>query len=117
MRREEFIGKRASKRVCPVRMKLVALLAFLLVAIPVLVSCAAYGRSVIEREGCLNCHSFKGRGGIVGPDLTAVTGRRSDEWIRRQIKHSRKNNPRSRMPQFEHLSAIEIRSILAHLKS
>jgi cbb3-type cytochrome oxidase cytochrome c subunit len=80
-------------------------------------ACAEDGSVLFAREGCIQCHSFKGKGGNMAPDLTAVTNRRSDRWIRQQIKNPRKNNPDSRMPAFGHLSGSEIRAILRYLKS
>jgi cbb3-type cytochrome oxidase cytochrome c subunit len=80
-------------------------------------ACAEDGSVLFAHEGCIQCHSFKGKGGNMAPDLTAVTNRRSDRWIRQQIKNPRKNNPDSRMPAFGHLSGSEIRAILRYLKS
>lgn len=79
--------------------------------------CAGKGAKLFVKEGCVKCHSFKGTGGNMGPNLTAVTNRRSDRWIRRQIRNSKRNNPDSRMPEFGHLSELEIRSIVSYLKS
>jgi len=80
-----------------------------------LASCASQGERLFESEGCRGCHTVHGAGGRIGPDLTAVTGRRSDDWIRAQIKNSNEHNPRSRMPSFSHLSELEIRSLIAFL--
>jgi cbb3-type cytochrome oxidase cytochrome c subunit len=80
-------------------------------------SCAGKGKELFATRGCIRCHSFKGEGGNTGPDLTAVTGRRSSRWIRQQIKNSKEHNPQSRMPDFSRLSEYEIRSIIAYLKS
>jgi len=52
----------------------------------------------------------------MGPDLTAVTNRRSDRWIRRQIKNPLDNDSNSRMPPFDDLSECEIRSMIRYLK-
>lgn len=74
------------------------------------------GQAIISREKCMDCHSFKGRGGAIGPDLTAVTSRRNEGWIRDQIRHPEKHNPDSRMPSFGHLSWREISEIIKYLK-
>jgi cbb3-type cytochrome oxidase cytochrome c subunit len=73
------------------------------------------GAGIFKREGCYECHSFKGQGGA-GPDLTAVTGRRTNGWIKTQIRNPKANNPNSRMPAFGHLSDREIRAIIRYLK-
>ncbi len=75
------------------------------------------GAELFKNQGCMNCHSFKGKGGETGPDLTEVTRRRSDGWIRDQIKDPKKHDPGSRMPGFGHLSYMEISAIIRYLKS
>lgn len=75
------------------------------------------GSVIFRREGCVGCHSFKGHGGFMGPDLTAVRSRRSRDWIRAQIKNPRKHNANSAMPSFDHLSWREINALIAYLES
>ena len=85
--------------------------------LPLLASCSARkGGALYERERCGSCHSFKGGGGRTAPDLTAVTGSRSEGWIRQQITDPSKNSPRTRMPSYPHLSTMEIRAIINYLK-
>ena len=93
--------------------------ALLLVSFLLLAGCVSAGRGkeIYAREKCGNCHRFRGEGHSLAPGLTAVTGSRSDDWIRRQIVDPRENDPRSRMPGFGHLSGSEVRSLLAYLKS
>ncbi len=79
--------------------------------------CAVDGASLFSKKGCINCHRFKGKGGSIGPDLTEVKKRRSDEWIRQQLKDSTVNNPNSKMPNFGHLSDREIQALIDYLKS
>ncbi len=75
------------------------------------------GAEVFKREGCITCHTFKGQGGVVGPDLTYVTKNHSDGWIKDQIRNSKANNPDSRMPEYKHLSGGEVNAIVRYLKS
>jgi hypothetical protein len=75
------------------------------------------GEELFRTVGCMNCHSFKGEGGEMAPDLTSVTRRRSDGWIRDQIRNSKKHNPDSRMPSFDYLSGRQIDAIIRYLKS
>ena len=93
--------------------------ALLFVSSLLLAGCVSAGRGseIYDREKCGNCHRFRGRGHSLAPELTAVSGSRSDDWIRRQIVEPRGNNPRSRMPGYGHLSGSEVRSLLAYLKS
>ena len=72
---------------------------------------------VLYDEHCRTCHSFQGEGGNTAPDLTAVTEARSEDWIRRQIVNPKVNDPRSRMPSYEHLSRGEVRAIIGYLGS
>jgi putative heme-binding domain-containing protein len=46
---------------------------------------AARGARVYEAAGCAACHTIRGRGGPIGPDLTDVGGRSSPAYIRRSI--------------------------------
>ena len=80
-------------------------------------SCSAKkGAALFEQEGRSNCHSFQGAGGHTAPDLTAVTESRSEGWIRQQITGPSKNNPRTRMPSYPHLSSFEVRALINYLK-
>lgn len=75
------------------------------------------GEVIFKREGCFGCHSFKGQGGSLGPDLTAITNKRSKRWIERYIKNPMSINPDSRMPQFKNLSKREIKALIRYLNS
>lgn len=74
------------------------------------------GKKLFRSEGCINCHSFKGEGGGIGPDLTEVKNRRSDNWIRDQLNNARVHNPDSPMPSFAYLSEREKNAIIKYLK-
>lgn len=95
------------------------LLGILALAVLPLTGCAgaARGEKIYAREKCGNCHRFRGEGGSLGPDLTAVAERRSEEWIKRQILTPEKNSPRHRMPAYPHLSGFEVRSLVIYLGS
>ncbi len=58
------------------------------------------GIFLIERYGCNGCHKIKGWEGLrkVGPDLTRITSKTSEEWIYRWVKEP-KAFRRTRMPQ------------------
>jgi len=90
--------------------------AIMLILILCLVQTASNGGEIYEREGCGKCHSLKGHGGALAPDLTSVTHRRSTTWIMAQIKNPKAHNPDSRMPEFAHLSVIERYAISQYLK-
>ena len=71
------------------------------------------GEKLFFREGCSNCHSYKGRGGRMGPDISAVTNIRSAGWIDSYLQDPKKINPLSRMPSFRHLSRSKRKAIIA----
>ena len=75
------------------------------------------GKKLFYREGCSQCHSFKGKGGRMGPDLSAVTNLKSDSWIDAYMKDPKKINPFSRMPSFKHLSRSKRIAIISFLKN
>jgi cbb3-type cytochrome oxidase cytochrome c subunit len=79
-------------------------------------SCISYnGEKLFKKEECIVCHSFNGIGGRMGPDLTAISNIRSDEWINGYIQNPKKMNPMARMPAFPHLSRSKRKSIIAFL--
>ncbi len=100
--------------------KRTALLSFGIFAVFLLVSFLLYkpqGEALFNKESCITCHRFKGKGGMAGPDLTDVTKRRSTVWLMRQISNSHSHNPDSRMPVYDHLSYLEIWAIISYLRS
>ena len=90
--------------------------AIMLIFILCLLQADSNGEEIYVREGCGGCHSFKGRGGAMAPDLTSVAHRRSTKWIMTQIKNPKSHYSDSRMPEFRHLSIIELYAISQYLK-
>ena len=45
-----------------------------------LVQTASNGEEIYVREGCGKCHSFKGHGGALAPDLTSVVQRQVKDY-------------------------------------
>jgi len=43
------------------------------------------GEQVYAKNGCANCHTISGRGGVLGPDLSTIGGTRSYEYLREAI--------------------------------
>ena len=77
--------------------------------------CSSNGSLLLHKHGCIQCHRFQGEGGMLGPDLTAVVQRRSNEYINRYLRNPRAANPQARMPAFPELSWKERRAIIAYL--
>lgn len=77
--------------------------------------CGKDGALLFRELGCINCHSFQGQGGAMGPDLTAVSARMSREEIGRYIKNPEQENPGTRMPAFADLGKGELQAIIDFL--
>ena len=75
------------------------------------------GEKLFYQEGCSQCHTYKGKGGRMGPDLSAVTNLKTDRWIDTYIQNSQKVYPFSRMPSFKHLSSSKRKAIISFLKN
>ncbi len=98
-------------KIFPVCLRLLLLLSILLT-----VSCSSPGEKLFSQHGCINCHSFEGKGGGIGPDLTDVRNRRTDTEIRAQIDNPKLYNPFSQMPSFEkRLSEQEKEAIIKYI--
>lgn len=74
------------------------------------------GEKLFHQAGCIQCHTFKGKGGRMGPDLSAVTNIRSEDWIIRYLEDPKKMNSFARMPSFAHLSKGKRMAIISYLK-
>jgi nitric oxide reductase subunit C len=70
------------------------------------------GELVFKAQGCSACHTINGIGGKIGPDLTHVGSRRSNEWIEEQIENPKSHFPDSIMPSFAKLPEKD-REVLA----
>jgi cbb3-type cytochrome oxidase cytochrome c subunit len=79
-------------------------------------ACASRGKEVFVREGCVNCHHFRGLGSGGAPDLSAVGSRRDAAWINAQICDPASHNPSTRMPAFRHVRGFDLRSLIAFLR-
>jgi cbb3-type cytochrome oxidase cytochrome c subunit len=84
--------------------------------IAILPGCINYnGEKLFHKEGCIICHSYNGKGGMMGPDLTAISNIRSDEWINSYIQSPGNTYPLARMPAFPHLSSRKRKAIIGFL--
>ena len=83
--------------------RIIALLSFAVIAIAAtLAACSSSskGAEVFRREKCMDCHTLKGKGGSVGPNLTYVGSKRSRDYIIQQIQDPKSHNPNTEMPSF-----------------
>uniref|UniRef100_A0A7V4G728 Cytochrome c n=1 Tax=Desulfobacca acetoxidans TaxID=60893 RepID=A0A7V4G728_9BACT len=68
------------------------------------------GKDLVQRLGCMGCHSLAGKGGGKGPKFDGVGSRLTPEAIKKQIV-----SPRGRMPNFAHLKAEELDAVVQYL--
>jgi len=57
------------------------------------------GRLLYGKNSCGACHSIHAKGGVIGPDLTHVGGKRSRDWFVRHFKDPQALSPGSIMPK------------------
>ena len=54
---------------------------------------AERGAAVYQSSGCASCHVVDGRGGILGPELTSIGGRRGAVYLREAIVKPAASHP------------------------
>ena len=80
----------------------------------------ALGETVFrsEENGCLNCHTFEGRGRRRGPDLTNAGARQPDvDWHVAHLKDPKSKVTGSKMPAYDEMPADQINALAAFLAS
>lgn len=84
----------------------------LLLHLPAIPAAAAQPsvEELINRLGCMGCHSLHGKGGDKAPAWDGVGARLSSEAIRSQIV-----SPRGRMPSFAQLKPEELQALVTYL--
>lgn len=83
---------------------------------PALASTSVQENTFFEEKHCLLCHTLRGRGGKLGPDLTHIASRRNADWLFQHFKEPRRVVPGSKMPDF-HLSDAEANELTRYLLS
>ena len=68
------------------------------------------GKDLVDRLGCLGCHSLHGRGGNRGPAWDGVGSRLTPEAIKKQIV-----TPKGRMPSFAQIKPEELKALVDYL--
>jgi ubiquinol-cytochrome c reductase cytochrome b subunit len=74
------------------------------------------GERIYRDMNCAYCHSIRGKGGAVGPQLDRVVGNSTEEWLMKHFRDPRSVTPGSTMPQLN-LFDDEIRALTAYMKS
>jgi mono/diheme cytochrome c family protein len=68
------------------------------------------GKELVDRLGCLSCHSLQGKGGRRAPAWDGVGARLTPAAIQKQIV-----SPRGRMPSFAQLKPEELEALTQYL--
>jgi mono/diheme cytochrome c family protein len=101
------------------KVKILALSVFLAsIVVIVLTACElnSRGAAIYQSQRCKDCHTLKGKGGAVGPNLTYVGSKRSQEYIVIQIRDPKSHNANTDMPSFrDKLSDREINDLADYL--
>lgn len=74
---------------------------------------------LIHIQGCKGCHRMNAQGGTSGPALDGIGKRLTYEQIKQKILNPKKNKSTSTMPDYRHLTPIELDQLidyLAHLR-
>lgn len=75
------------------------------------------GKAIFESRGCTICHSINRIGGTVGPDLTQVTVRRTNERLVNWLKDPPSLLKETDMPKVPWGSEQEIFDLIAYFKT
>ena len=73
------------------------------------------GQRIYGELHCAHCHSIKGEGGNVGPDLSTAVAGRSDEWLDEHFRKPQQMIHGSAMPELNLLDE-EIQALIAYLR-
>lgn len=76
----------------------------------------AAGKHLYEGLRCNYCHSIKGRGGLLAPDLTTVGARRDQDWLTQHFTNPQQATPGSLMPKLN-LLPEEVTALTAYMQS
>ncbi len=78
----------------------------------------AQGRNVFSAQGCGDCHSIAGKGGKIGPELTAEgTKNASVDWQIKHLENPPAVTPGSTMPKFANVKPADLSALAQYLVS
>jgi cytochrome c553 len=74
------------------------------------------GSAVFKKVGCSNCHTVRGVGTPLAPDLSRIGSRYDAAYLARWLRDPREVRPSGHMPALE-LSESDIQALAAYLAS
>jgi cytochrome c553 len=74
------------------------------------------GSAAFKRVGCTHCHTVRGVGTAIAPDLSRIGARYDAAYLERWLRDPREVRPSAHMPTLE-LSEDDIRALAAYLAS
>ncbi len=74
------------------------------------------GEKLFLRTNCWICHTIRGKGGKLGPDLTKVGKKRDEAWMLKHFKDPRSVTQKSFMPKFN-LSDEQMHELVVYLQT
>ncbi|GFO65435.1 cytochrome c [Geomonas paludis] len=66
-------------------------------------------------ERCRDCHIVKGKGGVVGPELSHVGSKRDSRFLEQVIREPAKVYPGTAMPPYDTFSKKQVDSLVDYL--
>jgi ubiquinol-cytochrome c reductase cytochrome b subunit len=76
------------------------------------------GATLFTSQGCIACHTVRGQGGSMGPDLSNIGAQGlSRAWLTQQIQNPTSHNPSTQMPAFGSLSDQQVNQLVDFLES
>ncbi|MEI6305968.1 MAG: c-type cytochrome [Deltaproteobacteria bacterium] len=89
---------------------------FAAVALAAVAAQAGTGEQTFK-EKCAMCHTVKGQGGKIGPELTKIGAKLKEKDIQEKLKDPKKANPASTMPSFKTLPKADLDGLVGYLKT
>lgn len=74
------------------------------------------GKRVFAEQGCYGCHTVGKAGTAIGPDLTRIGAKYSEQSLTMWLTEPQQQKPTAHMPKID-LTEAEIRALAAYLAS
>ncbi len=74
----------------------------------------SHGRTLFGKARCVTCHMVDGRGGTLGPDLSAVASKVRRDWLYSFLKDPTRDQPETLMLRYR-FTDDEVRDLVAYL--